>query len=133
MHTRLPDFYDKMKKAGKRVRPETEVVVRGLENLETAKLASLRVGRVESEVYELSQNPDVSKIEVIVTRENPETVDSVIIKSYRADGTCPKAILERMYTAARPVESYYFDAEVVEDRRGITCNDVEGVIIKGGK
>ena len=52
MHTRLPDFYQKVIDAGKKLRPETEVTITGLENMQTAKLASLRVGRVEEEVLE---------------------------------------------------------------------------------
>lgn len=124
MHTRLPDFYEKMKDAGKRLRPETEVEVRGMENLQSAKLASLRVGRVESEVLEVTEDPAVSKVEVIVKPENPESCSTVIIKAYRADGTCKKAILERMYIAAPPVDSELFDAEEVDDRRDIITNDV---------
>ena len=47
MHTRLPDFYDKLKAAARRLRPETGVEIRGLENVKTGTLASLRVGRIE--------------------------------------------------------------------------------------
>ena len=44
MHTRLPDFYQKLIDAGKLKRPDTEVEVSGLESFKSAKLASLRVG-----------------------------------------------------------------------------------------
>ena len=72
MHTPIPSFYRQMEEAGKRVNPETEVVVRGLENFKSAKLASLRVGRLEHEVYELSQEEGTAKIEVIAAPYNPE-------------------------------------------------------------
>lgn len=65
MHTPIPSFYKQMEAAGKRVNPDTEVVVRGLENFQSAKLASLRVGRLENELYEISQEEGTTKIEVI--------------------------------------------------------------------
>ena len=72
MHTPIPSFYKQMEAAGKRVNPDTEVVVRGLENFQSAKLASLRVGRLENEVYEISQEEGTTKIEVIAAPYNPE-------------------------------------------------------------
>lgn len=117
MHTKLPEFYEKVDAAGKRLRPETEVVVRGLENLRTAKLASLRVGRVENEILEVTQDPEVTKVEVIVTDRLPETAHTVIIKGYHGDGTCRKAILENMYITVPGVECELYDAEEVDDRR----------------
>ena len=45
MHTRLPDFYQKVQDAGKRRRPETEVTVSGLELSDRqAGLAARRPG-----------------------------------------------------------------------------------------
>lgn len=117
MHTRLPEFYEKVDAAGKRLRPETEVVLRGLENLKTAKLASLRVGRVENEIVEITQDPEVTKVEVIVTDRMPETSHTVIIKGYHKDGTCKKAILENMYISVPGVECELYDVHEVDDRR----------------
>ena len=48
MHTRLPDMFTKLKAAAKLNRPDTEVSIRGLSDIQTGKVASLRVGRVES-------------------------------------------------------------------------------------
>ena len=50
MHTKLPDFIAKVHTAAKKLRPDMKVTVKGLENIETAKLASLRVGRIEDEI-----------------------------------------------------------------------------------
>lgn len=130
MHTPLPDFYAKMAAAGKRERPDTEVMVRGLESYKTAKLASLRCGRIEHEIWELTQDPEVKKIEVIGINYNPEITLSVVIKGYREDGTCPKAILENMYITIPGVECELYDAEHIEDRRHINKNDVDGEFIK---
>ena len=131
MHTPLPDYYKQMEAAAKRVNPDTEVVVRGLENFKTAKLASLRVGRVENSIYELAQNPETAKFEIIAAPYNPELFYTLIVKAYREDGTCYRAVLENMHITCPSLECELYDAEVVEDRRGITTNDVSGKIIKG--
>lgn len=131
MHTPLPAYYKQMEAAGKRVNPDTEVVVRGLENFKTAKVASLRVGRVENSIYELAQNdPEITKFEVIATPVNPEVYYTIIVKAYHEDGTCVRAVLENTNITCPAVECELYDAEVVEDRRKITTNDVSGVIIK---
>lgn len=130
MHTPIPSFYKQMEAAGKRVNPDTEVVVRGLENFQSAKLASLRVGRLENELYEISQEEGTTKIEVIAVPYNPELFYTMVVKAYREDGSCSKAILEIMHLTCPSVECELYDAEIVEDRRKITTNDVSGKIIK---
>ena len=97
MHTKLPDFKRKVAEAGKKLRPETEVVLRGLENMESAKLASLRVGRIEEEIIEITQDPNVAKVEVTVLPQIPETIHCVVIKGIQKDGTSKKTILESMF------------------------------------
>lgn len=130
MHTPIPSFYKQMEAAGKRVNPDTEVVVRGLENFQSAKLASLRVGRLENELYEISQEEGTTKIEVIAVPYNPELFYTMVVKAYREDGSCSKAILEIMHLTCPSVECELYDAEIVEDCRKITTNDVSGKIIK---
>jgi hypothetical protein len=43
MHTKLPDFYEKVINAGKKLRPETEVEIRGLESFKTGQDLQLNV------------------------------------------------------------------------------------------
>ena len=117
MHTKLPDFKQKVQDAGKRLRPDTEVVLKGLENMETAKLASLRVGRIEEEIVEITQDPNVAKVEVYVLPQIPETIHTVVIKGVQKDGTSKKTILESMFITTPAPECYYYDSEEVSDRR----------------
>jgi hypothetical protein len=117
MHTRLPDFYKKVIDASRKNRPNTEVEISGLENYKSGKLPSLRVGRVENEIAEITKDPAVKKVEVILLPRNPETYYTVIIKGVQEDGTCNKAILETMHVSA-PAEDYYlFDVKELDDRR----------------
>lgn len=118
MHTKLPDFYQKAINAGKKLRPETEVEIRGLESFKTGKLASLRVGRVEKEIVEITEDPDVDKVEVIILPRNTETNHTVIIKGIsKKDGKCKKAILESMYVSSPGEDCELFDVEEIDDRR----------------
>ena len=117
MHTKLPDFYKKLQDAGKKFNPDTEVVVRGMENMESAKLASLRVGRAEEFMEELAENPDVAKIEVTVLPQIPETIHTIVFKAIKKDGTAGRAILGSMFITTPAAECYYHDAEEVDDRR----------------
>ena len=117
MHTKLPDFKRKVAEAGKKLRPETEVVLRGLENMESAKLASLRVGRIEEEIIEITQDSNVAKVEVTVLPQIPETIHCVVIKGIQKDGTSKKTILESMFITTPAPECYYYDSEEIDDRR----------------
>ena len=117
MHTRLPDFYQKIKDAASKLRPDTDFEVSGLENFKSAKLASLRVGRVEDEIFEITQDEGVKKVEVRLVPYNPESMFTVVIKGIQADGTCKKAILENMYLSSPTEECELFGVEEIDDRR----------------
>ena len=117
MHTRLPDFYTKIEAAAKQNNPEMGFSVSGLENIKTAKLASLRVGRVEDEITEIIEDKDIKKVEVVLTTENPETLYTVVIKGIEEDGTCKKIILENMMLSAPTVETHLFGTKEIIDRR----------------
>ena len=85
---------------------------------------------MENELYEISQEEGTTKIEVIAVPYNPELFYTMVVKAYREDGSCSKAILEIMHLTCPSVECELYDAEIVEDRRKITTNDVSGKIIK---
>ncbi len=117
MHTRLPDFYTKLEAAAKKRRPETKYSITGFEHVQTAKLASLRCGRIEDEIYELTEDEEIVEVQVRCVPFNPEINATVISKGYTADGRCKKAVIDNIY-ASVPSEDYYLiDAEVIDDRR----------------
>ena len=118
MHTRLPDFYDKLKAAARRLRPETGVEIRGLENVKTGKLASLRVGRIEHYIYELTKEDEgIDKIEVVILPRVPESAHTVVIKGIQKDGSCKKAVLENIYLSSPLVDCELVGVEEVVDKR----------------
>ncbi|MBQ9421518.1 MAG: hypothetical protein IJU30_07185 [Lachnospiraceae bacterium] len=117
MHTRLPDYYAKVEAAAKKLRPETKFSISGMENVQTAKLASLRCGRIEREIEEVTEDPEIAEIEIKMVPYNPEEAYSVLIKGKRADGSCKKAVLDNMYATVPSVEYYMTDAEEIIDYR----------------
>jgi hypothetical protein len=117
MHTKLPEFIDKMKRAAQKSKPSTALSIKGLENLSSAKMQSLRTGRIEEAVAELSRHEDVAKVELIVIPRVPETMHTVIVKSVLADGSSPKAIVDVINILHPTEEIYLEDCHEVIDRR----------------
>ena len=117
MHTKLPDFIEKMKRASVVNTPGKKIRIKGLENLTSAKMQSLRTGRIEEAVEQLALMDDVVGIELTVLPRVPETMHTVVIKAVRADGSSPKAIVD-VINILHPTEEVELDGcEEVEDRR----------------
>ena len=117
MHTKLPEFIEKMKAASKKNRPEKTIAIHGLENLTSAKMQSLRTGRIEHAVEEIALREDVDHIELIVMPRVPETMHTVVIKGVGADGKSPKAIVDVINILHPTEEVELEDCAQVEDRR----------------
>ena len=118
MHTKLPDFLKKAVAAGKKINPDTQVTIEGFESMKSAKLASLRVGRIEDEIVELtSQNPKIKRIEIQMIPRVAETINTVIIKGIEEDGSCHKAIMDTMFLTVPGEEVYLEGVGEVSDRR----------------
>ena len=118
MHTTLPEFFRKMKTAaatqGDRPK-ECEVV--GLENYKTAKMQSLRTGRIEQSVAKIAQMENVDHIEVAIMDRAPETMHQAVIRGFDKDGKPVYAILETINILHNTVEVLTHDVPVVEDHR----------------
>ena len=117
MHTSLPEFIKKMKSAGKKVAPDKNVGVKGLENLTSAKMQSLRTGRIEHAVEELAAREDIESIEMIIIPRVPETMHTVVIKGIGKDKKVQKAIVDVMNILHPTEEALLTDCTEIEDRR----------------
>lgn len=116
MHTALPEFIAKMKNAGRKQNGK-HVTVKGLENLSSAKMQSLRTGRIEHAVEELAQRDDIAEVEMIVMPRVPETMHTVVIRAIGQDGTAKKAILDVINIIHATEEAYLTDCDDIDDRR----------------
>lgn len=117
MHTKLPEFILKMKNAAVRHNPNRTIDIRGLENLKTAKMQSLRTGRIEDEVEEIAARDDIERVELVVMPRVPETMHTVIVKGINKDGKTVKAILDTI-NIIHPTEEVELEGcDDIEDRR----------------
>ncbi len=115
MHTKLPEFMYSMHEAGaKENRP---VSIRGLENVRSCNMQSLRTGRIEAAVAELAAEESVDAVEVVVMPRVPETMHTVVVKGVDSEGRPTRAILE-VINIIHPLEEVELeDCPQVDDRR----------------
>jgi len=116
MHTKLPEFIEKLTKAATGI-PGREFAIKGLENVYTTKLQSLRTGRVAEEVQQIAGRPDVARVEVEVLPQLPETTHWVVTKGYGADGRPVKAVLNQITMFHPTVETAVAGFPEVQDNR----------------
>lgn len=117
MHTKLPEFIKKMKEAAIKGETPKDIEIKGLENLTSAKMQSLRTGRIEHAVSEMANKENIEKLEIDVIPRVPETMHTVIVKGLDKDGNCLSAILEVVNILHPTEEAYLLDCNDVEDRR----------------
>jgi len=119
LHTKLPEFIKMMKRAATWGTVPKDIEISGLENLHSAKMQSMRSGRIQHAVGEIAKRDDVEKLELRVIPRVPETMQTVIVKGIDSNGKCCKAVLE-IVNVLHPTEEAYLldcDPENIEDRR----------------
>lgn len=117
MHTKLPDFIRKVEAASTVGDRPKNFKLEGMENLKTAKLQSLKTGRIENAVEELAHREDIDAIEVLVRPRVPETLHNIIIKGINKDGKTEKIILENISILHGPDDLETWDCDDIDDRR----------------
>ena len=118
MHTKLPEFIKKMKVAAAtkgQVEKECEVV--GLENLKSAKMQSLRTGRIEQAVEDLAKKEDIHRIEVAVIPRIPESMHSAVVRGFDKDGNPVSAVLETINILHPTEDILLHNCPDIQDRR----------------
>jgi hypothetical protein len=125
MHTQLPEFYVRMEKSAKRFVQGKSLKVRGLENLKSGKLSSLRVGRYEELVEKVSTREEVASLEVVLVPRYPEVPYNIIIKGYDKNGKGKIAVVDTIGIMVPTDEIETFDCEIVIDRRKKNIHDYE--------
>lgn len=117
MHTSLPEFKLKIQSAVIKQSPNKDIKIKGLENLKSAKMQSLRTGRIEDSVEQIAADKDTARVEVVVMPRVPETMHTVVIKGYDKEGNPTNAILE-VINIIHPTEDVELEGFTqVEDRR----------------
>ena len=78
MHTKLPEFIQRLQDAAVRHTPEMKMEIKGMENVHSAKLQSLRTGRIANAVEEIACTQGIDHIEVLVLPRMPETMHTLV-------------------------------------------------------
>ena len=117
LHTKLPEFIAKMKQAAAEGNAPKDIAIRGMENLQTVKMQSLRTGRIENAVAEVAAGDGIESVEMVVIPRVPETMHTVVIRGIAKDGSCVKAVLESLNILHCTEEAYLEGCGDVTDRR----------------
>ena len=117
MHTKLPEFIKKMKVAAAKGSVKKECQVVGLENLKSAKMQSMRTGRIEQAVEDVSKYDDVHTIELAIIPRIPESMHNAVIRGFDKDGKPVHAIMETVNILHPTEEILIHDCPDVVDRR----------------
>ena len=118
MHTKLPEFIRKMKVAAATKGPvEKECEVVGLENLKSAKMQSLRTGRIEQAVEDLAKKENIHRIEVAVIPRIPESMHSAVVRGFDKDGNPVQAVLETINILHPTEDILLHSCPDIQDRR----------------
>jgi hypothetical protein len=116
MHTKLTEFYEKLRRAACKV-PGKEFEVTGLENLRTAKMQSVATGRIEETIQQLVERPDVQRVEAHFMNLIPETEHTLVLRAYGPNGEKVKAILREITIFHETEEAELAGFTDVEDKR----------------
>jgi hypothetical protein len=117
MHTSLPEFNLKLQAAVIKQSPNKKTEIRGIENLKSAKMQSLRTGRIEDGVSEIAAEKRTQRVEIVILPRVPETMHTVVIKGFDAEGKPTRAIME-VVNIIHPTEDVELEGFTeVEDRR----------------
>ena len=71
LHTKLPEFFKMMKRAANWGNTPKDIEILGLENLHSAKMQSMRSGRIQHAVGEIAKRDDVDHLEMRVIARVP--------------------------------------------------------------
>ena len=128
MHTKLTEFVQRIMNAAKDAAPEKKMDISGMENVKTAKLQSLRTGRIVNAVQEMMGDSEIERVEFIICPRCPETMHTVVIKGIGHTGKGNKAIVETIDMLVPTEDIYLFDCEEIEDRRPMMSvyTDIKG-------
>ena len=117
INTTLPEFMEKIKSAGIESKNPVDVKIRGLENLTSAKMQSLRTGRIEIAVEDMSLKDGVKNVDVTVIPRIPETMHTVVVRGLDENGNVKSAVLEIINIMHPTEEALLIGCDDIEDRR----------------
>ena len=92
MHTKTPDYIQKMHNAAAQGGPTRSILIRGMETVRSGKWASVKTGQIEEITGQVAQEEGVDSLEMVIMNENPEVMKIVLLKARDKDGKVIKIV-----------------------------------------
>lgn len=92
MHTKTPDYIQKMHNAASKGGPTRTILIRGMETVRSGKWASVKTGQIEEITGKVAQEEGVDSLEMVIMNENPEVMKVVLLKARDKDGKVTKIV-----------------------------------------
>ena len=92
LHTKTPDYIQKMHNAAAKGGPTTTLLIRGMETVRSGKWASVKTGQIEEITGNVAQEEGVDSLEMVIMNENPEVMKVVLLKARDKDGKVVKIV-----------------------------------------
>lgn len=92
MHTKTPDFVQKMHNATVKGNPAMTINVRGMEAVRGGKWSSIKTGQIEEQVQKLAAESGAESLEMVIMNECPEVTKIILVKAIGPDGEVSKIV-----------------------------------------
>ena len=92
MHTKTPDYIQKMHNAAAKGGPTRSILIRGMETVRSGKWASVKTGQIEEITGQVAQEEGADSLEMVIMNENPEVMKIVLLKARDKDGKVVKIV-----------------------------------------
>ena len=112
MHTKTPDFVQKMHNAVNKGTPGMSITIKGMEGLESGKWASIKTGQIEELCVEMAKEEGIEHLEMVIMEDSPEVKKTVLVKAVNEDGSIKKIVrCQNIYVFVPSEEIEYGDCE----------------------
>lgn len=109
MHTKTPDYVQKMHNAASKGGPAMSINIRGMETVRGGKWASVKTGQIEEVTGKVAQEPGVASLEMVIMNENPEVMKVVLLKARDKDGKVIKIVRFPGVCVFEPLEEVEYE------------------------
>lgn len=109
MHTKTPDYIQKMHNAASKGGPTMSLYIRGMETVRGGKWASVKTGQIEEVTGKVAQEPGVAALEMVIMNENPEVMKVVLLKARDKDGKVIKIVRFPGVCVFEPLEEVEYE------------------------
>ena len=109
MHTKTPDYIQKMHNAASKGGPTRTILIRGMETVRGGKWASIKTGQIEEMTGTVAQEEGVDSLEMVIMNENPEVMKIVLLKARDKDGKVIKIVRFPGVCVFEPLEGIEYE------------------------